>query len=122
MHVVKAVTYDDERQLVWQLGFFKEVFDFLRVVGVGLAANAFDFADLTCSRRRLDVLEVHFRVLAQIHNRAQVVVQTLEAAELFEHLDQLRRAQQIRVLCRDLHDDLQVLPDVGAQHLIQRLK
>ena len=43
---------------------------------------------------------------------------TFGTLEGLEHLDQLDRAKDIRVLCCDLDDDLEVLTDVYPQHLL----
>ena len=51
---------------------------------------------------------------------AYIVTRTLEALEGLEHFDQLDRTEDIRVLRRDLNDNLEVLADVDAQHLVQR--
>lgn len=76
MDKVEPVANDDERELIGELGFLKEILDFFGVVEIALAANPFDLAYLASSRGGLDVLEVDFRVLAQVHNRTQVVVKT----------------------------------------------
>ena len=73
---VVAVADDDEGQLVRELGLLEEVLDLLRVVEVALAADALDFADLASASGGLNVLEVHLRVLAEVDNRAEIVVET----------------------------------------------
>jgi hypothetical protein len=76
VHKVKPVADDDERELVRELGLLEEVLDFLRVVEVALPADTLDLADLTGAGRGLDVLEVDLRVLAEVDDRAKVVVET----------------------------------------------
>jgi hypothetical protein len=73
---VETVANDDKGKLVGQLGLLEEVLDLLRVVVVALAADTLDLADLARARRRLDVLEVNLGVLADVHDRAEVVVQS----------------------------------------------
>lgn len=76
VNVVEAVADDDEGELIGELGFLEKVFDLLGVVKVALAYDAFDLADLTRPRRRLNVLEVDLRVLAKVDDGAEVVVET----------------------------------------------
>lgn len=78
VHVVEPVADDDERQLVRELGLLEEVLDLLRVVEVALAHDTLHLADLAGPGGGLDVLEVHLGVLAQVHDRAEVVVETCE--------------------------------------------
>lgn len=73
---VEAVADDDEWELIGELGFLEEVFDFLGVIEVALATDALDLADLSGASGGLDVLEVDFGVLAQVDDRAEVVVET----------------------------------------------
>lgn len=40
-------------------------------------------------RNHLNVLEVHFGVLAEVHNRSEEVEQSLVALVRFEHVDEL---------------------------------
>ena len=118
MHEVESVADDDERELIRELGFLEKVLDLLRVVEVALSAEAFDFSDLTSSGCGLDVLEVHLGILAEVDDRAKVVVKTFEALERLEHLDQVDGAEDVGVLGRDLDNDLQVLAHVDAKHLV----
>ena len=46
------------------------------------------------------------------------IILTFEALERLKHLDEFDRAQDIRVLRSDLNNDLQVLADVDAEHLL----
>ena len=54
----------------------EEVLDSFRVVAAALATDAFDLLDLSRLTRRLNVLEVDVRVLAEVDDRAQEVEQT----------------------------------------------
>ena len=56
--------------------YLKKVLDALRVVAAAFAADAFHFLHLTRLARRLNVLEVHLRILAEVHDRTQEVEQT----------------------------------------------
>lgn len=47
---------------------------------------------------------------------------TFGSLELFEHLDEADGADQVRVLGRGLDDDLQVLPNVDLEHLVEALE
>lgn len=60
MHKVEAVTHDDEGQLVLQLGFLQEVLHALRVVAVGLAADALHLLDLASLASRLESQTCYF--------------------------------------------------------------
>lgn len=58
--------------------YLEEVLDALRVVAVALPADAlhlFDLAGLACG---LDVFEVHFRVLTEVHNGPQEIEETYD--------------------------------------------
>lgn len=63
MDEVVAVTHDDQRQLVGQLGLLQEVLDPLGGVAVGLPADALHLLDLPGLAGSLDVLEVNLRIL-----------------------------------------------------------
>jgi hypothetical protein len=43
---------------------------------------------------------------------------TFKCLEIFKHLDELHRTQDVRVLGSDLDYNLQLLPDVNAQHIL----
>ena len=75
VHEVEAVADDDERELVLELGFFEEVLDFLRVVEIALATDTLNRPDLTSTRGSLNVLKVDFGILAQVNDRAKIIVQ-----------------------------------------------
>ena len=89
MNEVEPIANDDKRQLVLKASFLKEVLDLLWVVVVALATNALDFPDLASAGSSLDILEVYLGILAQVDDGAQVVVETFEALERLEHLDEL---------------------------------
>ena len=72
---VESVANNDQGELVSQFSLFEEVFDFLGVVEVAFPANTLDFANLARSGGGLDVLEVDFRVLAEIDDRPEVVIE-----------------------------------------------
>ena len=122
MDEVKPVADDDERELIREFGLLEEVLDLLGVVVVALPANALDLADLASACRGLDVLEVHLRVRGKVDNGAEIVIETLVRLERLEHLDQLDGTEDIRVLRRDLNDDLEVLTDVDPEHLLHASK
>ena len=42
MYEVKAITYDDEWQLIGELGLLEEVLDLLRIVVITFATDVFD--------------------------------------------------------------------------------
>ena len=81
MDEVETVADDDERKLIGELSFFKEVLNFLWVVEVALATDTFDFPDLACSRSSLDVLEMNLGVLAEVDDGAQIVVESYDRNE-----------------------------------------
>ncbi len=134
MDKIETVANNDERKLVGQFGLFEEVLNLLRVVVVAFAADALNLANLAGTRSSLDVLEMDLRIVTQIHDRTGVVVQacygelaecgtvivtlTFEALETLEHLDELDRSKDIRVLGRNLDDNLQVLADVDFEHFL----
>ena len=119
---VEAVAHVDERPRVRQLGLHEEHLGALRVVAVALARHALHLLDLPRARRRLDVLEVHLRVLALRDVGAQVEEEALPGLEGLEQLDDLLRRQLLRVLLGHLDDELQVLPHVHRQQLAQALE
>ena len=79
MNEVEPVADNDERKLIRELRLLEEVLDFLRIVEIALSANALDFPDLPCAGCGLDILEMHLWVLAEVDNRAEVVVETFSA-------------------------------------------
>ena len=70
----------------------------------------------------MNVLEVNFRVLAEVDNRAEEVEETLVALEGLEELDERLRGQLLVVLGGDLDNNLQILAQVGLQHCLQTLQ
>jgi len=54
----------------------EEVLDTFRVVAAALTTDSLNLLHLTGLARRLYVLEVHFLVLAEVHDRTQEVEQT----------------------------------------------
>ena len=115
---VESVADDDEGELVRELGFLEEILDLLGVVEVALSAETLDFTDLASSGGSLNVLEVYLGVLAEVDDGAEVVVKTFEALERLEHLNQLDGAEDVRVLGRNLDDNLKVLAHVDTEHLV----
>mmetsp|Transcript_6965 Transcript_6965/g.21992 ORF Transcript_6965/g.21992 Transcript_6965/m.21992 type:complete len:406 (+) Transcript_6965:2970-4187(+) len=89
---------------------------------VVLARDALDLGKVAHLGRRLDVLVVHDRVLRLHRDSAKVVKEALVALVRLEELDQLLGGELLRVLARDLHDDLQVCAQVGAHHVVQALE
>jgi hypothetical protein len=65
---------------------------------------------------------VDLGVSAEVDNRAEVVVETLRALELLEQLNELDRAEEVRVLGGNLDDDGEVLANVALEHGAQRLE
>jgi hypothetical protein len=55
--VMHEIADDDKWELVREFHLFKEIFDFLRIVMVTLAADTLDFPNLPCTSRSLDVFE-----------------------------------------------------------------
>ena len=55
----------------------------------------------------LNVLEVHFRVLAEVDDGAEEVEESLVALEALEHLDKRRGCQLLVIFGCDLYDHLQ---------------
>lgn len=76
MDVVETVANDDEGELIGELGFLEEVLDLLGVVEVALADDTFDLTNLAGPGGGLDVLEVDFRVFAEVDDGTEVVVET----------------------------------------------
>ena len=132
---VEAVANNNERKLVLQFGLFEEVLDLLRVVVITFAAYPLNLANLAGPRSSLNVLEMNFRIFADVNHGAEIVVEayynelkvlkremkvrrTFETLETFEHLDEFDGSKDVRVLGRNLNDDLQVLPDIDFQHFL----
>lgn len=55
--------------------YLEEVLDTLRVVAVALSTDSLHLFDLTRLAGGLDVFKVNFRLLTEVHNRAQEVEQ-----------------------------------------------
>jgi len=75
MNEVEPIADNDKGKLVRGFHFFEEVLDFLRVIEVTLSANTLDFPNLTSASGGLDILEMNFRILAEVHNRPEVIVE-----------------------------------------------
>lgn len=71
---VETVANDDKRKLIGKLGLLEEVLDLLRVVEVTFSADSLNLPDLACAGGRLDVLEVHLRILTEVDDGAEIVV------------------------------------------------
>jgi hypothetical protein len=72
---VEAIAYDDEWEVVGELGFSEKTFDLLRIVKVTFLTNAPHLANLTSTSGNLDVLKMNLRILTEIDNRAKVIVE-----------------------------------------------
>mmetsp|Transcript_29787 Transcript_29787/g.50045 ORF Transcript_29787/g.50045 Transcript_29787/m.50045 type:complete len:243 (+) Transcript_29787:2993-3721(+) len=115
----EPVAHVDQRASVRQLRFHQELLDPLRVVLVRFPGDTLDFLDLARLGSRLDVLGVHLRVLAGCDVRAEVEIEPLVALEGLEQLHDGGASQLLGVLLGDLHHQLQVLPDVAGQKLLE---
>lgn len=136
MNKIKTIADDDQGKLILQLCLLQEILDLLWIVVVALSTDTFNFTNLAGPSGSLDVLEVDFRIFAEVHNRSEVVVKTFkrisaswqyihsrntltfEGFERLKHLDQLYRAKDIRVLGSNLDDDLKILSDIYPEHLL----
>jgi len=116
---VETVTNNDKRELVGKFGLLEEVLDLLGVIVIALPANALDFANLSGTSSSLNVLEVHFLILAEVDNRAKIVIQALEAFVALKQFNEFDRAKNVRVLGGDLDDNLEILTNVNTQHLVE---
>ena len=76
MNEIEAIADNNEWELVSEFRLLEEVFDFLRIIEVTLATDTFNLSNLTGASGSLDILEVNFRVLAEVNNRAKIVVET----------------------------------------------
>lgn len=56
--------------------YLEEVLDTFRVVAVALSTDPLHLFDLACLAGGLDVFEVNFGVLTEVHNGAQEIKQT----------------------------------------------
>ena len=54
--------------------YLQKVLDFFSIVVVAFATDTLSFADVACSARGLDILEMDQRILADIDDGSQVVV------------------------------------------------
>jgi hypothetical protein len=76
VHEVEAVANDYEWKLICKLGLLQKILDLLGVIVIGLPTDAFDFTNLTRPCSSLDILEVDLWVIAQIDNRAKIIIET----------------------------------------------
>jgi len=116
---VEAVTNNDKRELVGKFGLLEEVLDLLGVIVIALPANTLDFANLSGTRSSLNVLEVYFLILAEVDNRAKIVIQALEAFVALKQFNEFDRAKNVGILGGDLDDNLEILTNVNTQHLVE---
>lgn len=63
MYKIVTIAYNDERQLIGELGLLQEVLDTLRGVAVGFTADPLNLLNLTGLTRSLDILEVNLGIL-----------------------------------------------------------
>jgi len=75
MDEIETVANNDQRKLVGQFSFLEEILDFFGVVVVAFPANTFHLPNLASACSGLDVLEVDFRILADVHHRPEIVVE-----------------------------------------------
>lgn len=60
----------------------EEVLHTFGVVAIAFSADSLHLFDLACFARGLNVFEVNFRILAEVHNGAQEIEQTFKAKKL----------------------------------------
>ena len=63
-----------------------------------------------------------FGVGGEVDDGAEIVVKTFVRLKRLEHLDQLHRTEDIRILGRDLDNNLEVLTNVDTQHFLHASK
>mmetsp|Transcript_10294 Transcript_10294/g.24654 ORF Transcript_10294/g.24654 Transcript_10294/m.24654 type:complete len:368 (+) Transcript_10294:2459-3562(+) len=122
VHETVAVAHVDKRPRVRQLGVQQECLHLARVVNLRVAANALNLLELVELRGRHDVLVVHNRRLARVHDGAQVVVESVEAVVLLEQRDEALGLEVLSVLRGHAHDGLQVGADVHRKQLVEALQ
>ena len=76
VHKIESIANDNERKLIRELGFLEEILDFLGIVIVAFPTDSLHLPYLTSTRCSLYILEMHFRIFAEIDNRAKIVVET----------------------------------------------
>lgn len=119
MNKVKTVANNDKGKLVGKLGLFEKVLDFFGVIVIALPTNALDLANLSSSGGSLNVLEIYFLILAEVDNRTKIVIQTLKTLVALKQFNESDRTENVRVLGRNLDDNLEILTDVNTQHLVE---
>jgi len=80
VHEVEAVADDYKWKLIRKLGLLQEVLNLLRIIVIGLPADALDLTNLSCPCSSLDVLEVNLGVIAQVYDGTEVIIKTLQTA------------------------------------------
>jgi hypothetical protein len=80
VHEIEAVTNDYEWKLIRKLGLLQKVLDLLGIIVIGLPADALNLTNLTSPRSSLDILEVNLRILTQIYDRTEIIIETYQTA------------------------------------------
>mmetsp|Transcript_3295 Transcript_3295/g.10326 ORF Transcript_3295/g.10326 Transcript_3295/m.10326 type:complete len:1450 (+) Transcript_3295:864-5213(+) len=122
LHKVEPVAHVDQRPRVLEPAIDQQLLHLRRVEVVRVAAHALHLLELAHLDGRLNVLVVHRRVLAHVHDGAQEEVERLVVNVLLEQLDQPLHAQPLRLLRRDVHHQLQVAARVALQQRAQALQ
>jgi hypothetical protein len=56
--------------------YLQEVFDLLGIIVVAFTTDTFHLTDVTSSACSLDILEVNQRILAQVDNGTEIIIQS----------------------------------------------
>ena len=118
VHHVEAIAHVDERAGVREPGLHEEHLRLLRVVVLGFARDALDLLDLASLGGSLNVLLVVIRLGACRDKCAKVEEHALGGVVLLEELEDGISADLFSVLLAHVDDDLEVLPGVGHEQLL----
>mmetsp|Transcript_5533 Transcript_5533/g.12291 ORF Transcript_5533/g.12291 Transcript_5533/m.12291 type:complete len:520 (-) Transcript_5533:856-2415(-) len=124
---VMLIAHIDQWAGIWELGLaLEEVLHLLSRIIRRFPSDAFQFLVViphhTNLRASDNVFVVHVFVIAEVHNRAEIVEETLHRFVLLKQGHQSLRSHNLRILRCNLNTDLEVLPQILGQHLSQQLQ
>ena len=121
-HHVEAIAHVDQWAGVRELGLHEEHLGLLRVVVLGFAGDALNLLDLARLGGCLDVLLVVVGLGAGGDERAEVEEHTLGGVVILEELEDGVGTDLLGVLLAHVDDDLEVLPRVGHEQLLDAIE
>mmetsp|Transcript_6019 Transcript_6019/g.8839 ORF Transcript_6019/g.8839 Transcript_6019/m.8839 type:complete len:610 (+) Transcript_6019:2100-3929(+) len=116
---IVAIANVDKRTRIRQTGVLQVVLHLLWIVNGTITAYTFRLLELTKHARGLNVLEVHNRILTEINNCAEEVVQALGSLVRLKDLDQILATKLLVVLLGNLDTHLYISGST-TEHILEQ--